>query len=957
MILKLKFRILAVIMAVAAVIPAFTSCKNNKDDQNDENNNGNTEENMYYLELKEKESEIMKITDFRSDSFKNINPSLEQFCTDSPDGQFSLKWVANKGYQIKLPDEINLSEHTTIKFSVYSERKTDTPVQIRLNNPDSLRPEGAGMAPYFRMVINIDFTGRKDFVFDLETLSGNYSPTLSRISSVNFDCSGWELTPNASNVLYISDISVSKRSFEVISPLPLDSEELYSGVLAKYRELIIGYPDGSGSEIYSQKVSYISSDCKSKWDMFKASYNGGIPGSLFGLDIRFGNKGDEAKIQTLYSYILSMAKGYATSGSEYYKNSELLSDIKSGLEYAYINYYGPCVEEKGTYGNWWHWDIGIPLSLTDILIILEPDLGKELCAKYLSPFDYLNKYPSMTACNKIWITKCILASAFIQRDAERILISTHYLNDVFDYVSKGDGFYTDGSFVQHDKLAYTGGYGLSMINELTNIMYFLSGSRFEMREENVSNQYTWIFENFRPCIYDGNFMAAMRGREVDRNTSERSAHNTAVTSMIKMQAYAPQEVKDRLLPLIRHYMISTGQNYANMVPLPLVDFCVGLYSDDSIAPATGYFVTKVLGNMDRVVQHGPKYGVCISLSSTRIYKYEAINNENMDAWYHGDGMIYIYTDGYDYNYQFFNYADPYRMPGTTVNSTVRKVQNMSKPLLNSSAFSGGVEAGSYGVSVFELGYMPDNGSFDTDIKARKSYFLFDNEIVAVGSGISDSSGTDVRTIIENRLWKQNDAFLVNGTAAEPDGNEIRVSAVTAHFSGMGGYFFPGSAEITYSKATNTNSFLSIYLSHGKNPSSAKYLYVYLPESTPEQTSAYASNPDIEIIAQTDSVHAVREKTLGVTGYAFYDKAAVDGISVSAPCAIMLTENDGKLTVSVSDPTHNLSEIQVTVSGRNLTSVSENNCGADISFGADGTATLLFKVSGNVGNTYSVTMNN
>ena len=61
------------------------------------------------------------------------------------------------------------------------------------------------------------------------------------------------------------------------------------------------------------------------------------------------------------------------------------------------------------------------------------------------------------------------------------------------------------------------------------------------------------------------------------------------------------------------------------------------------------------------------------------------------------------------------------------------------------------------------------------------------------------------TIVENRLRKQNDSFLVNGTAAEPDGNEIRVSAVTAHFSGMGGYFFPGSAEITYSKATNTNS--------------------------------------------------------------------------------------------------------------------------------------------------------
>ena len=957
----MKVKIIALLLIAASLTSMFASCKNKDNDEpNPEDDQmipeNNEENNMYYLELKETETEVVKLTDFQSDAFRSINQTLEQKCSSAPDGQPGLFWTANSGYQVKLPEETDLSGYTTIKFSVYSMQKTDTKVQIRLNNPSSLRPENAGMDPYFRILIDIDFTGRKDFTIDIETLSGNYSPTLSRICSVNFDCSGWELSPNPSNKLYISDISAAKRSFEVISPLPLDSEELYSGVLARYREMIIGSSNGSDSDVYARKINYISSDCKTKWDSFKASFVADVPGSLFGIDIEFGNKGDEAKIQTLYSYLLSMAKGYAANGSVYYKNQDLLNDIKAGLEYCYQYYYGPCVETKGTYGNWWCWDIGIPLSLTDLLIILEPDIGKDLSARYLSPFDYLNPYPSMTACNKIWITKCILASAFIQRDAERILISTNYLNDVFDYVTKGDGFYADGSFIQHDKFAYTGGYGLSMINELTNVMYFLSGSRFEMRQENVSNQYRWIFENFRPCIYDGNFMAAMRGREVDRNTSERSAHNTAVTSMIKMQAYAPEDVRAQLLPLIKHYMVSTGQSYADMVPLPLIDFCLSLFSDTSIAPATGYFVTKVLGNMDRVIQHGPKYGVCISLSSTRIYKYEAINNENMDGWYHGDGMIYIYTDGYDYNYQFFNYADPYSMPGTTVNSVRRTAQNISKPLLNSSAFSGGVECGSYGLSVFELGYAENNGSFDSDIKARKSYFLFDNEIVAVGSAISDSSGTEVKTIVENRLWGKNDSFSVDGVTLNPGNTASVINATTAHFSGMGGYFFPGSANISVSKVTNTNSFLSISLSHGKNPKWGEYLYVYLPEATTEETSAYAQNPDIVVIAQNDYVHAVRENSLGITGYAFYERYDVDGISVSDPCAVMIADYEGTLTLSVSDPTHNLTSLSVTVTGRNLSSCVSNDCGAAVTFSGNGDAVIVFDVSGNVGNTFTLKLN-
>ena len=152
------------------------------------------------------------------------------------------------------------------------------------------------------------------------------------------------------------------------------------------------------------------------------------------------------------------------------------------------------------------------------------------------------------------------------------------------------------------------------------------------------------------------------------------------------------------------------------------------------------------------------------------------------------------------------------------------------------------------------------------------------------------------------------------------------------------------------------SFLSISLSHGKNPKWGEYLYVYLPEATPEETSAYAQNPDIVVIAQNDYVHAVRENSLGITGYAFYERYDVDGISVSDPCAVMIADYEGTLTLSVSDPTHNLTSLTVTVTGRNLSSCVSNDCGAAVTFSGNGDAVIVFDVSGNVGNTFTLKLN-
>ncbi len=990
-VIKKSIRRIAFIMAICTVVSALASCKPKKGPGNDDDNkNGDDEmDKDYYLRIEKKEPQMDILFDYTDPGFRKANGGIvdntdtskpyinERVVYSSGDlsEDASLCVSGKKNFELKSPKISDWSGYDTLSVAVYSGKATNTTVMLYFSSPNIA---STAMDPYVSFTINVDWSGWKVLEFSIADAGGNYSPDLQNIVRFNYATSGWGLTCSDENYLCFGYMYLSKQEYEVISPVSTDDPELYKTVKDQWREFLVGDPNENAVHTaeYNSRVAAISNACKNDWDSFKATYSNGEVGKLWGYDVVFGIRGNEVKIQGIYGKIYDMALGYATVGSEYYHNSELYADIVKGLEYAYNNYYGPCVWEKGTYGNWWEWDIGIPLNLTKILMILEDELGSEAVKKYLAPFDYLNEYPSMTACNRLWIGNCVLASAFLQNDAERILISKDMLLEIFEYVTLGDGFYTDGSFIQHEKLSYTCGYGASLFYELTQIMLILRGSRFAFYEDITENQYAWAFDSFQPVLYGGNLFACTRGREVYRNTSE--ANGGVVASFIRMTTYAPSKYKDKLEAMIRHYMITSDNNYASNVPLMLVDYAVNLKNNDNVTPRTGYELVKVFGNMDRVAMHGEKYGACVSMSSTRIYKYEAINGENRRGWYQGDGMLYIYTDGYDYNYSYFDFVDPFKLPGTTVSSSDRVEQNVS-PILGDSAFVGGVEHGKYGIAFMELGYG-ENKYFSTDLSARKSYFMFDDEIVAVGSGInysysrntlaSESGATLIKndesgvyTVIENRIWRNSDVLTVNGSALSLASGDTKTETVkNMHFTNMGGYVFFDDTVITYGKAENsgqtqpnkTNTFFEATYSHGSKPSNGSYSFIYLPNATAEETAAYSANKDVTILEVSDKVHVVKENTLGITGYVFYEKGSSNGVTANVPCAVMITDKDGKVEISVSDPTHLLQNISLTVDlGRSLSVKSADD---GVSVTSNGNNIVIdVAVAGNVGNTYSLVL--
>ena len=66
----------------------------------------------------------------------------------------------------------------------------------------------------------------------------------------------------------------------------------------------------------------------------------------------------------------------------------------------------------------------------------------------------------MTMSNRVDIALSTIFAGALQHDYKRIAFSVEMMRECFEMVEKGDGFYEDGSFIQHDYFPYIGGYGI-----------------------------------------------------------------------------------------------------------------------------------------------------------------------------------------------------------------------------------------------------------------------------------------------------------------------------------------------------------------------------------------------------------------------------------------------------------------------------------------------------------------
>jgi hyaluronate lyase len=200
------------------------------------------------------------------------------------------------------------------------------------------------------------------------------------------------------------------------------------------------------------------------------------------------------------------------------------------------------------------------------------------------------------------------------------------------------------------------------------------------------------------------------------------------------------------------------------------------------------------------------------------------------------------------------------------------------------------------------------------LSARKSWFLFDDELVALGAGIhGGADDKPVETIVENRRITSEGTFT-----ADPEGAWAHLSSTIP--DAAVGYYFPGQAPWNSRRETrhdtwraiNHNgstedvaaSYHTLWFDHGKNPQNAAYAYIVLPAKTVRETAVYAGSPAVEIVQNDATVQAVRHAGLGIRAVNFWAAAAhpVAGIGADGIACVLVREAGGMLNIAVSDPT-------------------------------------------------------
>ena len=692
-----------------------------------------------------------------------------------------------------------------------------------------------------------------------------------------------------------------------------------------------------------------------------------------------------ANLTTHFSNLYLLSQAYGTKGTDYYLNSELLADIQSGLDFM--------VSQKGYdgqkyYGNWWDWQVGIPQKFIGSLVILGDKLPSDKIQEYTKaiqsyvPNPYQQLYTkaqdvfvdlafipnfSTTGANRTDLALSVLGLGILQEDESKIELASNSIKEVFQTVTKGDGFYPDGSFIQHNNIPYTGSYGNVLVKGVGQILATTKDSSFEMDSQTVSNFVSTVEQSFIPLIYQGTMLPGVNGRSISRAPKDTQVGygSTTMYNLLIVANLSSEESQKKLQEAVKYWMQTNPDYYLNNTrDYNDLQLTLSLMANTTITGDMLPFMgTKVFASMDRFVQSNPTYMTSLSLYSNRTSSFEAGNGENKRGWHTADGMFYLYNnDGVQFGNSYWPTVDPYRLPGTTVDTVALQDENSSFTTVTSpETWVGGAAAENQAVMGMALNKQgtKNNGTvLPMNLRAKKSWFVLEDQTIALGAGISGDTTASIETVVDNHLL--NDAYHYqvisnkgNITVASEESEKDWLLLQSDHQNASIGYYFPTSSDVTVQSEKRTGTYAAInsafpsdktysgeyrkfMINHGQHPQNANYSYVILPEATQEKLKNYTQDNTLKILANTESIQAVQMETAGYLGINFW--AATGGsiadITTDKPISL--------LKQTKQTQTNETAHIQLPKDFKHILSMSDG-----VSFD-EATHTLIIDFSGSVG---------
>ncbi len=562
--------------------------------------------------------------------------------------------------------------------------------------------------------------------------------------------------------------------------------------------------------------------------------------------------------------VKAFAGAYSRKGGLLYGDEALYTAITVALQY--------WLDKDPRNHNWWFNEISYPQQIGQILILMRSaprPLPRDMEAlliqrmtRKLKPGDFANT--SDEALHYLY-------RACLTKNKATLDSAVTFLFEPVRVQANGEGLQADNSYFQHGHQQAIASYGAVFIANSYNAAWYLGNTAYAMPAEQLRLLSSFFKNTFLQSLKGGYFDFSTRGRGISRVNSLR----------------------------------------ANI----LAELHKALLTDPTVADTRGtthtcYWVSGY------TLHTRQNYSLSVQLNSSRTLRTERGNNENILGKFLPDGATDIRRSGGEYD----NIMPVWKwdkLPGVTnraygSDSGCTILKEWGIP--GTTEFSGGISDSLYGATAYHLDY--------DSVKAHKSWFFFDREIVCLGAGIGSKAAEDITTTV-NQCWLKGE---VRTSADHPTAGAPRWV-----WHDSVGYFFPAGGNIEVSTGKQSGSWyrinhsgpkdevsgkvFTLWIDHGVAPSDGNYAYVIVPGiNSPAAMAAYDGKP-IRIVQNTANLQAVEQQAPDILQVVFFSAGTLsDGpvtLTTDRPCMLLIRNAHGSHPeVYVADPTQKLAGLHL-----------------------------------------------
>ncbi|CAL6096622.1 polysaccharide_lyase 8 family protein [Hexamita inflata] len=689
------------------------------------------------------------------------------------------------------------------------------------------------------------------------------------------------------------------------------------------------------------------------------------------------------------SNLQTIALAFATTPCDkfpniHYQNSTTLDTLTVAVDFVLTNYYkadltviAPPLSGSGNQ-NWWEWQIGIPDTLNNIVILLQKNISQNLLNKFLassrrfqpyaatiiSLFNPNQKPNPSTGGNLVDTARICFLRGLLSQNITESDLSFHSLDTILDFVTISDGFYKDYSFLQHSTIVASSSYGQVLFSGLTNLITILNGSAlYHYTKSSVSKIFDYIINAAAPFMYNAQMMNMVNGRGISRKEQEYGNCKAFVGYMAVLSSFAPTpEASLQLKQIVKHH-VTKAKPFSDFTSInqQARTIIVKIMNDTSIPATQPEFLHRRYSSMARVVHRRENYAFGIAMHSYKVGDYESINGENLHGWYTGDGMEYMYSNYQQQYIDFFPTADPYLFQGTTELTIPRNnsaVDGVRSYKMSNATFVGGTDLNGIGVVGMEF------YNFNYKLSGFRSWFLFDQSVMVVASYNSTESYRS--TFVNRELGQLTQNVFVDGQAITNDLKSYTCSRIFIEGTGVNdsiGYIFLNKTKLFLKKELRIGDWNQIGTSSGavqrnyvtgyvEGNSSMQLQYVIVFGCNKTEFDLVKGD-QYQVITQNSQMHVIRH----VENNVMYEAANIFNLSsnmsvniskiqISSNASVLIRKAD-KIQISISDPTQKQTQLNYTINDQihvvNVTglagasvvnehAINQNKCGAGCAAG-------------------------